>query len=175
MRGSSPSPPPLALPALLDDGSLFPQRNLIVFLTFCVICVTLVLQGPHPSSSYRALGQRGAGPNCEEREARRIMIDAAVSHLNDAKEKDNEEAAAVYEDLVRHYDQRLASLQSGDGNPGPAAGHHRHLELSLEALRVERETAVRLRNEGRINDDILRRIERELDLSESRIATVRAK
>ena len=44
------------------------------------------------------------------------------------------------------------------------------LELSLEALRVERQTLIRLRDEGRINDEVLRRIERELDLSESRIA-----
>ena len=50
------------------------------------------------------------------------------------------------------------------------AGESRHIELSLEALRVERETAIRLRDEGRINDEVLRRIERELDLSESRIA-----
>lgn len=44
-----------------------------------------------------------------------------------------------------------------------------YLGLSLEALRVERETAIQLRNEGRINDTVLRRIERELDLSESRL------
>jgi CPA1 family monovalent cation:H+ antiporter len=42
--------------------------------------------------------------------------------------------------------------------------------LKLEALRVERETAIQLRDEGRINDEVLRRLERELDLSESRIA-----
>jgi len=176
MRGVVSLAAALALPTLLADGSPFPQRDLIVFLTFCVICVTLVLQGLTLPPLIRALGLSGtAGPNCEEREARRIVIDAAVSHLNDAKEKDSEEAAAVYEDLTRHYHQRLASLQSGDANPGQIAGHDRHLELSLEALRVERETAVRLRDEGRINDDVLRRIERELDLSESRIATVREK
>jgi len=45
------------------------------------------------------------------------------------------------------------------------------MELSLEALRVERQTAIRLRDEGRINDEVLRRLERELDLSESRIAS----
>ena len=174
MRGVVSLAAALALPVLLADGSPFPQRDLIVFLTFCVICVTLVLQGLTLPPLIRALGLAGtAGPNCEEREARRIMIDAAVSHLNDAKEKDSREAYAVYEDLTRHYDQRLASLQSGEGSPGRAAGHDRHLELSLEALRVERETAVRLRDEGRINDDVLRRIERELDLSESRIASVR--
>jgi CPA1 family monovalent cation:H+ antiporter len=174
MRGVVSLAAALALPALLADGSPFPQRDLIVFLTFCVICVTLVLQGITLPPLIRALGLAGAaGPNCEELEARRIVIAAAVSHLNDAKEKDTEEAAAVYEDLTRHYDQRLASLDPGGAGQEPIAGHNRHLELSLEALRVERETAVRLRDEGRINDDILRRIERELDLSESRIATVR--
>src|SRR5882762_1168012 len=177
MRGVVCLAAALALPPLLMDGSPFPGRSLIVFLTFCVICVTLVLQGVTLPPLIRALGLAGAaGPNCEEQEARRIVIDAAVSHLNDAKEKDSEEAAALYEDLTRHYHQRRASLQPGDAGQGQITDHHdRHLELSLEALRVERETAVRLRDEGRINDDILRRIERELDLSESRIATVREK
>jgi Na+/H+ antiporter len=172
MRGVVSLAAALALPALLADGNPFPQRDLIVFLTFCVICVTLVLQGVTLPPLIRALGLAGgAGPNCEEQEARRIVIDAAVSHLKDAKEKDSKEAAALYEDLTRHYRQRLASLQPGGGNQTALANHDRHLELSLEALRVERETAVRLRDEGRINDDVLRRIERELDLSESKIVT----
>jgi monovalent cation/hydrogen antiporter len=174
MRGVVSLAAALALPAVLDDGSPFPQRDLIVFLTFCVICVTLVLQGLTLPPLIRALGLAGAaGPNCEELEARRIVIAAAVSHLNDAKEKDTEESAALYEDLTQHYQQRLESLQVGDVNPGQKPGHVRHLDLSLEALRVERATAVGLRDEGRINDDVLRRIERELDLSESRITTVR--
>src|SRR5690348_4336165 len=152
MRGVVSLAAALALPALLADGSPFPQRDLIIFLTFCVICVTLVLQGVTLPPLIRAFGLAGAaGPNCEEQEARRIMIDAAVSHLNDAKEKDSEEAAALYEDLTRHYHQRLASLEHGEVNQGQITDHDRHLELSLEALRVERETAVRLRDEGRIN------------------------
>jgi CPA1 family monovalent cation:H+ antiporter len=46
--------------------------------------------------------------------------------------------------------------------------HGRYVELTLETLRVERDTAIRLRDEGRINDEVLRRLERELDLSEVR-------
>jgi CPA1 family monovalent cation:H+ antiporter len=176
MRGVVSLAAALALPAALADGSPFPQRNVIVFLTFSVICVTLVLQGVTLPPLIRALGLAGSGgPNCEEQEARRIVIDAAMSHLNDAKEKDSEDAAALYDDLARHYQQRRASLQSGDDSQDQPGEHDRHLELTLEALRVERETAVRLRDEGRIDDDILRRMERELDLSESRIATVREK
>jgi CPA1 family monovalent cation:H+ antiporter len=172
MRGVVSLAAALALPAVLADGSPFPQRNLIVFLTFCVIFVTLVLQGISLPPLIRALGLAGAaGPNCEEQEARRIVIEAAVSHLEDAKNRDSRESAPLYEDLARHYRQRLASLQPGDGNKEEIADHDRHVELSLEALRVERETAIRLRDEGRINDEVLRRIERELDLSESRIAS----
>jgi len=170
MRGVVSLAAALALPAMLSDGSAFPQRNLIVFLTFCVICVTLVLQGITLPPLIRALGLAGAaGPDCEEQEARRIVIEAAVSHLEDAKERDSAAAAALYEDLTGHYRQLLAGLQYGDGNQGDKAEHERHLDLSLEALRVERETAIRLRDEGRINDEVLRRIEHELDLNESRI------
>jgi CPA1 family monovalent cation:H+ antiporter len=46
------------------------------------------------------------------------------------------------------------------------------MALTLEVLRVERETAIQLRDEGRINDEVLRRIERELDLTESRITAL---
>jgi Na+/H+ antiporter len=171
MRGVVSLAAALALPTLLADGSAFPQRNVIVFLTFCVIFVTLVLQGVTLPPLIRALGLAGAaGPNCEEKEARRIVTEAAVSHLEDAKERDTPQSAATYDDLVRHYRQRLATLQPGAEGRQDAAAHHRQTELSLEALRVERETLIRLRDEGRINDEVLRRVERELDLSESRIA-----
>ncbi len=173
MRGVVSLAATLILPPLLADGSPFPHRHLIVFLTFCVILVTLVLQGVTLPPLIHVLGLAGsAGPNCEEQEARRIVIEAAMSHLEDAKEKDSEEFAALYEDLIGHYHQRLASVRPGDGNQDDLAGHHRQIELSLEALRVERETAIRLRDEGRINDEVLRRIERELDLDESRISAM---
>jgi CPA1 family monovalent cation:H+ antiporter len=170
MRGVVSLAAALALPTLLVDGSPFPHRDLIVCLTFCVILVTLVLQGLTLPPLIRLLGLAGGeGPDCEELEARRIVTQAAMSHLEGAKARDNDKSNEVYEDLVNHYSQRLASLKV-DVTPGEVTDHERHLELSLEALRVERETAIRLRNEGRINDTVLRRIERELDLNESRLA-----
>ncbi len=150
MRGVVSLAAALALPAALADGSPFPHRNLIVFLTFCVIVVTLVLQGATLPPLIRALGLAGAaGPNCEELEARRIVTEAAVSHLEDAKERDNAESAGLYDDLARHYRQRLASLQPRDGNQEEVADHDRYTELSREAIRIERETALRLRSEGK--------------------------
>jgi len=170
MRGVVSLAAALALPAVLANGAPFPQRNIIVYLAFCVIVFTLVLQGITLPFLIRALGLAGvAGPDCEEREARRIVAAAAVSYLEAAKAKDTEEATTSYEDLARHYQERLASLQAGDENRDAKADHDRQLQLSLEAVRVERETAIRLRNENRINDQVLRRIERELDLTESRL------
>ncbi len=171
MRGVVSLAAALALPATLPSGLPFPHRNLIVFLTFCVIFVTLVFQGLTLPPLIRALKLAGAaGPNCEELEARRIVARAAISHLEDAKGSDDEEIAELYDDLIHHYSQRLTSLQPGDGSAAKADDMQRHESLSLEALRVERETAIQLRDEGRINDEVLRRIERELDLAESRIS-----
>ena len=128
------------------------------------------LQGLTLPPLIRLLGLAGgAGPDCEELEARRIVTQAALSHLEDARARDSDPSKEIYEDLTHHYRQRLASLEV-KASPGEVTDHERHMELSLEALRVERETAIRLRNEGRINDSVLRRIERELDLTESRLS-----
>jgi len=169
MRGVVSLAAALALPTVLKDGSPFPQRDMILCLTFCVIFVTLVLQGLSLPYLIRLLGLAGkAGPDCEELEARRIVAEAAISHLEGARTRDSKDAAEEYEDLTHHYRQRLAGL-TVDRTQKEALDTARHLELSLEALRVERDTAIQLRNEGRINDTVLRRLERELDLSESRL------
>ena len=169
MRGVVSLAAALSLPAVLSDGRPFPQRDLIVFLTFCVILVTLVLQGITLTPLVRALGLEGSGgPDCEELEGRRLVIDAAVAHLESARLADVADSDEIYEDLIGHYRHRLASLEPEDENEDHAQHHHRYREISREAESVERKTAVQLRNEGRINDAVLRRIERELDLNESR-------
>ncbi len=172
MRGVVSLAAALALPSVLADGSTFPHRSVIVFLTFCVILVTLVLQGVTLPPLIRALGLAGqTGRNCEEQDARRIVMEAAVAHLEAAKKKDSEDVGELYDDLVRHYQQRLARLELKiEGNEQHEADHDHYVRISRSALRVEHDTAVRLRDEGRINDEVLRRIERELDLTESRFA-----
>jgi len=169
MRGGISLAAALALPLVIENGNPFPQRDFIVFLTFCVILVTLVLQGLSLPPLVRALGLAGsAGPNCEEREARRLMIEAAVSHLEAEQPQTGEEPDEVYEDLLDHYRRRLATLDVEEEDSEQVSGHQRYIELTREAAGIERETAVNLRNEGRINDQVLRVLERELDLTESR-------
>ena len=76
----------------------------------------------------------------------------------------------IYDDLEQHYKHRLATLK-GDVSDIHTSHHGRLVEVSRDVLRVERQTAVRLRNEGRINDELLRDLEHELDLSEARFLT----
>jgi len=171
MRGVVSLAAALALPTVLADGSPFPQRNFIVFLTFAVILVTLVLQGLTLAPLVRLLGLGGsAGPDCEEQEARRIVIEAALEYLEATKAERPEVSDEIFDDLIGHYRHRLVVLKPSAADNEQVAHHYSFLEISREAARVERDTAVRLRNEGRINDQVLRRIERELDLSESRFS-----
>lgn len=171
MRGVIALAAALSLPESLADGSPFPQRNLIIFLTFSVILVTLVLQGLTLPALIRALGLAGsAGPNCEETEARRIMAEAALAQLEKTSEDAEPAFAVLYGDLKEHYRRRLSSLprEGQDQDDSDPEAYARFLALSLELLRVERATAVQLRNSGRINDEVLRQLLHELDLSETR-------
>lgn len=172
MRGVVSLAAALALPITLADGTPFPHRDLILFLTFSSIVVTLVLQGLTLPAVIRYLGLAGvSGPNCEEKEARDIMLSAALNHLHQARDTDEQVFRAVYDDLIHHYRHKLAVVR-GDGKEedGTSDAHHaRHQTLTHEVIRLERSVVIGLRNEGRINDEVLRRLERQLDLSEARL------
>jgi CPA1 family monovalent cation:H+ antiporter len=172
MRGVVALAAAIALPETLTDGSAFPQRNLIVFLTFCVILVTLVLQGLTLPPLIRALGLAGAaGNDTEEEEARRLITNAALQSLEVARGEDSPDYTAVYDDIGRRYARRLAVLskERDESNGMSMKELERYRGVIRQLLRLERRTAVRLRNEGRINDEVLRKIEHELDLSETRL------
>lgn len=173
MRGVVSLAAAIALPQTLANGTPFAQRNMIIFLAFSVILVTLVLQGLTLPPLIRALGVAGASsPFGEEREARRKILQAALSHLESSRTGADTIGADVYEDLAAHYRHRLATLtEASESNPDDLdrTFYLRFNDLSRELLGVERQTAVLLRNEGRISDELLREIERELDLGEARL------
>src|SRR5207253_954519 len=102
---------------------------------------------------------------------RRIVLQSALSRLEPLRAADGADLAPLYDDVAEHYRRRLASLRLDDSDDSrAAAGNRRRLrEVSLELLRAEREAAIRLREERRINDDVLRQIEHELDLREARL------
>ena len=174
MRGVVALAAAISLPETLGNGRPFEQRNLIIFLTFSVILVTLVVQGLTLPPLIRLLGLGGAGGvDDEELQARRTLLEAAVAHLeHGAKGAMEEEVSHGYEDLLHRYRHRLAVVcDSCHGTPEQerdAVERYRQVSaIALETVKVERRVLISLRNKGEIGDDVLRRLERELDLTET--------
>ncbi len=171
MRGVIALAAAIALPQTLQDGSPFPQRNLIVFLAFCVILVTLVLQGLTLPWVVRLLRvAETPSSNMEEERARREVLETAISYLQEARRNDGTDSDAVYDDLMGHYQQKLYTLtRAGEEEPigYRPEDHKQYSRISRELLSVERDALVRLRDQGRISDNVLRQLEYELDLREA--------
>jgi CPA1 family monovalent cation:H+ antiporter len=171
MRGVIALAAAISVPETLANGQPFGPRNLIVFLTFCVILVTLVLQGLTLPSLIRRLGLAGEkGMGSEERYARRVALKEAIEFLEESREVRGEEFAHAFEDLIDRYEHRLAEI---DEDHAAHAGHSKEtyrqvLVLAEGAVQAERRAIIRLRDEGLIGDDVLRTMERELDLEETR-------
>jgi CPA1 family monovalent cation:H+ antiporter len=172
MRGVIALAAAISLPAALANGSPFPHRSLIVFLTFSVILVTLVLQGLTLPLLIRGLGLTGASkPHSDEREARRLVLEAALRYLEKCRQDDLSDSDGLYEDLEKRYRHRLANANAEDDEQNQARrkNYSRYLDLSRELVRIERETTLTLAAEGRIDDEIARELEQEFDLSEIRL------
>jgi CPA1 family monovalent cation:H+ antiporter len=171
MRGVLALAAAISLPTVLQNGEPFPQRNFIIFLTFCVIFATLVLQGLTLPAMIRKLGLAVGENNLEERQARLLILNTVLDYLKDLSRQAKSDHAAIYEDMIRHYQIRATLIEAGGEAMKPErefslARYERNLSQELRAL--ERSTAVILRNEDKINDELLRTIEHELDLSEAR-------
>jgi Na+/H+ antiporter len=174
MRGVISLAAAISLPVTLNNGAPFPQRNLIIFLTFSVILVTLVLQGLTLPAVIRTLGlSHPTASNEEEEQARLAMADAALSYLSAARGKDEESWSVLYDEYEERYRHRKLAVRGKQDEHGHSSAEHiqRAHRLARELVQVERRAAVRLRNEGRINDEVLRHLERELDLTEARLTT----
>jgi Na+/H+ antiporter len=166
MRGVLALAAAISVPEVLENGQPFGPRNLIVFLAFCVILVTLVLQGLTLPALIRGLGLASEpGTDAEEEEARRIVLVAALARLGTGRQTDGPEFEHVYDDVMHRYRHRLIAV-TGDEDGLEAAS--RLKTITADALGEERRTLIQLRNDGKISDDVLRKMERELDLEESR-------
>jgi CPA1 family monovalent cation:H+ antiporter len=170
MRGVVALAAALSLPQQIANGQGFPQRSMIIFLTFCVIFVTLVVQGLTLPSLIRALGLSTQNEDDEEKRARRKMLQAALERLQSLRNSDTPEYKEVYDDIAHHYQDRLKALfQQREAADDPHLEHQKlYRSISRELRKVERETIIQLRNRKEIGDNILHNLERELDLLDSR-------
>ena len=172
MRGVISLAAAFALPFTLPDGRPFPARNYILFFTFCVILTTLVFQGLTLPLIIRKLRiTRDQSIEDEERSARFEANKAALKLIEDLGQKGEFPIDAVAR-LKAEYDDRLQQLQLCADNPDDCSGQiatPSYQRLQQVALQTERQTIIRLRNQRVINDDALRRIQRDLDLAEARL------
>jgi CPA1 family monovalent cation:H+ antiporter len=162
----------VSLAAALALKDNFPGRDLILFLTFMVILATLVVQGLSLPALIRWLGIRDDGSAIrEERQARLKANHAALERLNQITEQDPARMDALQRLRIEYQDH---ILQIEGDQPQNAhsplrlfASEYEH--LSHTALQEERNTIIQLRNAGVINDEVLRRIQRDIDLAEVRL------
>ncbi len=165
----------LAIPLTMDDGRPFPDRDLILFLTYTIILVTLVGQGLLLPALIRALGLENAGrrehraQRAEELDARREAIAAATQRL-DALAAGGRVPADLAFALRAQNQERLRHFEPHGHGGAARNAPHPHDSVELELLAAEREHINALYRAGRLRDETRRRLERELDLRDASIA-----
>lgn len=152
----------------------FPQRDLIVFLTFVVVIGTLVVQGftlPHLIRRLGVTAEESVADNLYEAEAQQRAARAALERLDALVAEDG----AIPEDVVRRLRDKtevrtLGAWERLGGGPGPHAHEtptQAYRRLRQAMLEAERAVFVDLRDRGRLDDEVLRRAQRDLDLEEA--------
>jgi monovalent cation/hydrogen antiporter len=171
MRGSVSLAAALAIPLQIDAGGSFPHRELIIFLSFAVILVTLVGQGLTlgPLISWLGICDDGTEER-EERIARQRIAEAGLARLEELGEPDwiSSDSVGRARALLDYRRRRFSALveEDGDDFEGRADAWRR---LQYDLFDAQRAELVGLRNRGEISDEVRRKIERDLDFEESRL------
>ncbi len=172
MRGAVSLAAALALPLQTDDGSAFPGRDLILFLTFSVILVTLVGQGLTLPLVIRALGLEDDGLEArEEAQARIRAAEAAVARLAELGAEDwvRDDTAERMRGLYAFRTSRFEA-RFDDGDDGEVESRSQDYQrLRHELLDAERAAVLDLRRAGVISNDVWLRVTRDLDLEDQRL------
>jgi Na+/H+ antiporter len=172
MRGAVSLAVALALPLTTDAGAAFPQRNLIIFLTFAVIFFTLVVQGLSLPTLIRRLGIDDGGADADEEIRARLRATKAAIEQIDAlsgeewtRDETVERMRAMYEYRKRRFAARAGRIDD-DGYEDRSLAYQQMTQLVLAA---QRDALIRMRSDGDVSNEVMNRILRELDLEESRL------
>ncbi len=172
MRGAVSLAAALAVPLEVGSGEPFPDRELLIFLAFAVIVATLVPQGLALPRLLRRLDLlKDEETAREEAEARRAAARAAAERLEQLREEEwvDDDLADRLERLYTFRQQRFsARLDGGDGTHVEEQVERRR-RLRRELLEAERTALVALNEEGRIDGDVMRRVQHDLDLEDNRL------
>jgi CPA1 family monovalent cation:H+ antiporter len=174
MRGVVSMAAALAIPLTLQDGSEFPHRSLIIYLTFCVILSTLVLLGSTLPWIIRKLKIKPFSIVAEEYNVRTKVVSAAISYIEDNLSLVPDE---LLDNIKSKYEVKYNRLQKtdlpanyfGKGQKLPGTIFNEFSKMQIDLLNVERKLLLQLHRKGNASEEIVRKIERELDLEETRL------
>jgi monovalent cation/hydrogen antiporter len=178
MRGVVSLAAALALPFSLASGAPLPDRDVLIFLTVCVILVTLVGQGLTLPWLLHVLHLRSDGVEAHEEAFARDAATRAARERLETLADEWPDHQPLIETLRVQYEHRLSHLgehaDAPDGQHLPvdrAAEQEliEHRAIRHAVIEAERDAVLELRDTGQINDDVLRSLERELDLEELRM------
>jgi CPA1 family monovalent cation:H+ antiporter len=171
MRGAVSLAAALAVPRLTDSGAPFPARDEIVFVTLLVIGVTLILQGLTLPLVLRGVVDDKQEPGPRQKALARFeSVEAALEHLGELSSDSGLPASAI-ERARELYTQRLSQL-AGECRTGVAEDDTdtaAWLRLRLDLLDAERRQLHELRERGEISNEVMREVERDLDLEATRL------
>jgi monovalent cation/hydrogen antiporter len=168
MRGVVSLAAALALPLTINDTVPFPNRDMIVFLTFSVIFSTLVIQGLTLPALVRWFRITATGDNGLEQNVRLQIAYAAIEHIEENYSLSLTEE--VLSQVKKKYEMRIQRMQKDPGENKLSEEQIREfMRAQHEILTHERGMIIDMRNKGKIGDEVLHRIEYELDLEETRL------
>src|SRR5215213_9416554 len=165
------------LPLVTDDGSPFPDRDLLLFCAFLAVLVTLVGQGLTFGPLVRALGLRAdeADQARLRNLARMASVEAALARLDDMEAEEHDDVDDKAITVIRtqltarlnRYRHRLDVLDAAEAGEIPLSPEYEAaLRLRRSVIEAQRHELLRWRDVGRLPDESLRKLERELDHEE---------
>jgi len=173
MRGIVSLAAALALPILVAEDQAFPNRDLIIFITFCVIFATLVLQGLTLRKLIQWLGVKSDDRHLKEEEAARLRIASSIiEHIEENYSLGLSDA--VLAQIKSKYEIRIQRMQKSQADQKMSEEQiDEFLRIQQELIDREREFIFSLKNQALLNDEAVRKIEYELDLEEARLTLER--
>ena len=169
MRGVVSLAAALAIPVTLADGSNFPYRNLILFITFVVILLTLVVQGLTLPYLIRRSNLFDAMMKDEsEEQTKQKMKQGLKQHVHDfLKDNYGDELSnhPLLEKMMKQWEERAKGADNGSMNEKTKA-------MFVALLESQRKYLTKLNNDPSIDEAIIRQQLYQLDLEEERIKTI---
>jgi len=174
MRGVVSMAAALALPLILNKTEEFPLRNLIIYLVFCVILSTLVIQGLTLPWMIKKLKVQPYSILAEEYNIRNMIVSETITHIEDNFSLLDDE---LLHNIKSKYEVKFNRLQKTElpanffGNGKVLGGQifNEFTKLQIDLLNVERGKLEAMHKAGSVNEEVFRKIEKELDLEETRL------